>query len=269
MSDSTQHSVRGGPLDAGRHRRALRWAGLALGFALGGFFDGIVLHQILQWHHLLSALDGPVFSDLSVQILADGLFHLLMYVIALAGFMFLWQGRPAFGQRGAGRLLASWALAGFGIWHVIDAVLFHWTLGLHRIRMDSETPLAWDLAWVVAFGLAPLALAWMIRRGDGSGPGMLAPATLSILCLAGAAASAWPSPASDDLVVIFAPGASAKAAAEAVAALDGRLVWIDRSSRVWAIKAPAHATTWPLYRAGALFISRDWPLAGCIRWSRA
>lgn len=30
-----------------------RW-GAALGFALGGFFDGILLHQILQWHHLLS-----------------------------------------------------------------------------------------------------------------------------------------------------------------------------------------------------------------------
>ncbi len=24
-----------------------------LGLGLGGFFDGIVLHQILQWHHLI------------------------------------------------------------------------------------------------------------------------------------------------------------------------------------------------------------------------
>jgi uncharacterized membrane protein len=27
---------------------------LLLGIGLGGFFDGIVLHQILQWHHMLS-----------------------------------------------------------------------------------------------------------------------------------------------------------------------------------------------------------------------
>ena len=56
-----------------------------LGFALGGFIDGILLHQVLQWHHLLSLVEGERFRDLRVQILADGLFHVLMYVIAIAG----------------------------------------------------------------------------------------------------------------------------------------------------------------------------------------
>lgn len=28
---------------------------LLLGIGFGGFIDGIVLHQILQWHHMLSA----------------------------------------------------------------------------------------------------------------------------------------------------------------------------------------------------------------------
>jgi uncharacterized membrane protein len=31
---------------------------LLLGIGLGGFVDGIVLHQILQWHHMLTATDG-------------------------------------------------------------------------------------------------------------------------------------------------------------------------------------------------------------------
>jgi uncharacterized membrane protein len=31
-----------------------RLPGLFLGIGLGGFVDGIVLHQILQWHHLLT-----------------------------------------------------------------------------------------------------------------------------------------------------------------------------------------------------------------------
>jgi uncharacterized membrane protein len=26
-------------------------AGILFGLGLGGFFDGIVLHQVLQWHH--------------------------------------------------------------------------------------------------------------------------------------------------------------------------------------------------------------------------
>jgi uncharacterized membrane protein len=29
-------------------------AGILFGLGLGGFFDGIVLHQILQWHHMLT-----------------------------------------------------------------------------------------------------------------------------------------------------------------------------------------------------------------------
>jgi uncharacterized membrane protein len=28
--------------------------GVLLGLGLGGFVDGIVLHQILQWHHMLT-----------------------------------------------------------------------------------------------------------------------------------------------------------------------------------------------------------------------
>ena len=43
-----------------------RWA-IVLGFALGGFFDGIVLHQILQWHHLLSLV--PAVDSIRLQVL--------------------------------------------------------------------------------------------------------------------------------------------------------------------------------------------------------
>ncbi|TIU49152.1 MAG: DUF2243 domain-containing protein, partial [Mesorhizobium sp.] len=52
---------------------------LLVGFALAGFFDGIVLHQILQWHHLLSAFSPG--SDLRFQVMSDGLFHLVMYLL--------------------------------------------------------------------------------------------------------------------------------------------------------------------------------------------
>ena len=35
-------------------RRRVVWGTVLLGLGLGGFFDGIVLHQILQWHHMES-----------------------------------------------------------------------------------------------------------------------------------------------------------------------------------------------------------------------
>ena len=95
-----------------------RTAGFLLGFALGGFFDGILLHQVLQWHHLLSGLEGEGWRDLRVQVLADGLFHAAMYVVAVVGLWLLWRGRPD-GDR---RIVAN-ALIGFGVWHMVDGVL--------------------------------------------------------------------------------------------------------------------------------------------------
>ena len=52
--------------------RRLAWAGGTLGFALGGFFDGILLHQLLQWHHLFSLVPGEAWRDIRNQILMDG-----------------------------------------------------------------------------------------------------------------------------------------------------------------------------------------------------
>ena len=44
----------------GSVRRPLVTAGILLGIGLGGFVDGIVFHQILQWHNMLSARIPPV-----------------------------------------------------------------------------------------------------------------------------------------------------------------------------------------------------------------
>lgn len=55
-------------------------AGILFGLGLGGFFDGIVLHQILQWHHMMSDTAGyPVTTlrGLEVNTVADGFFHVV------------------------------------------------------------------------------------------------------------------------------------------------------------------------------------------------
>ena len=143
-----------------------RWSGYLLGFAFGGFFDGILLHQILQWHHLLSAING---QDIRFQVAADGYFHAFMYVIAAVGLWRLWASRNA-PDRPSGRHLLANILIGFGVWHIIDSVASHWVLGIHRIRMDSGDPLFWDLLWFGAFGILPLAIGWLMRRaGDDDG----------------------------------------------------------------------------------------------------
>ncbi|WP_245462281.1 DUF2243 domain-containing protein [Mesorhizobium sp. M7A.F.Ca.CA.001.11.2.1] len=163
---------------------------LLLGFALGGFFDGIVLHQILQWHHLLSGLADPAGSDLRFQIMADGLFHLFMYVFAVAGTVLLVAARAAGRRAVTTTEILRLAFIGFGVWHLVDAIVFHWLLGLHRIKMNSDMPLAWDIWWLVIFGIVPLLLVLVLpNRG---GPAGASAALTSIVLLAGLAAGAGP-----------------------------------------------------------------------------
>lgn len=42
---------------ANLNRQPLIIAGIVLGLGQGGFFDGIVLHQILQWHHMFTNIE--------------------------------------------------------------------------------------------------------------------------------------------------------------------------------------------------------------------
>lgn len=242
------------------------WGGV-LGFALGGFFDGILLHQILQWHHLLSLVPGS--GDLRMQVLWDGYFHLLMYVVALSGLAGLWRV-----QRGGGlpwgRPLSGALLVGFGLWHVLDAVLSHWLLGIHRIRIDSDTPLLWDLAWLTVFGLLPLLAGWRLLRA-GSPPSRGPAGAMLMLAMTAGGAGAWaalPPPGQAFATVVFHPAAGPKQVFAALDAVDGRLVWSDRTMGVVVMAVPEKAR-WSLYRHGALLVSGSGVPAGCFNWSRA
>jgi uncharacterized membrane protein len=68
-------------------------AGILFGLSLGGFFDGIVLHQVLQWHHMLTSAGYPAdsVSKLEINTLADGLFHASICLFVLLGLVVLWR----------------------------------------------------------------------------------------------------------------------------------------------------------------------------------
>ncbi|MBY0335280.1 MAG: DUF2243 domain-containing protein, partial [Acetobacteraceae bacterium] len=169
--------------------RGLLGAGGVLGFALGGFFDGILLHQVLQWHHFLSLVPGAEWQDLRRQVLADGWFHVAVYAVALFGLWLLWRARGALAGTGADRRLIGAALLGFAAWQAVDVVGAHWIIGIHRVRVDVPDPLPWDLGWLAATGLPPLLLgAWLLRRpGRGEGGRGAVAATVLALAVTGAA----------------------------------------------------------------------------------
>lgn len=245
------------------------WAGYALGFGLGGFFDGILLHQVLQWHHLLSGIE-EARRDIRVLIMTDGLFHVLMYVVTAAGLWLLWRARRDHRLPGADRRLFANALVGFGAWHVLDGILSHWVLGIHRIRMDVDTPLFWDLLWFVLFGLVPLIVGWLMRRSGGDGDrAPRAPVALALAALVAGPLAALPPPQDDMVMILFRPGVPPADALAAIAEAEGRFVWSDPSEQVFAVDFSAGGNTGVLYRRGALLVGNSILPAGCFDWIRA
>ena len=141
-----------------------RTSGLLFGLGLGGFVDGIVLHQILQWHHMVSARTPPTtLAGLEVNTLADGFFHLVTWLCVVAASITTLR---AWRQ---GRLAPSYSfhvglvLAGWGVFNLVEGLIDHQLLGVHHVRDDLGAPLSWDLGFL-ASGVLLVAAGWALHR---------------------------------------------------------------------------------------------------------
>lgn len=246
--------------------------GFLLGISLGGLFDGILLHQVLQWHHLLSLVESQPVQDLRTQILADGLFHLLMYVIACVGLWLLWSGRSADASAPPLRLIAITVL-GFGIWQFLDVVVFHWIARIHRIRLDVDNPLAWDIGWLIVFGLpAVIAGCWLLARARKEPPSgrnsiRRTSATLTTLIVAAGLTALLPPRGPVTTIAVFGAEITPTEAFAAVAASRARVIWAHSSGTIVAVQLDDDASRMPLYRAGAIVVTGAY--APCVTWSKA
>jgi uncharacterized membrane protein len=225
-----------------------------LGFSFSAFFDGILLHQVLQWHHLFSLVQRELFRDMRVQILADGLFHVASYLLAVVGLLLLWRGRRA---GPADRMILAWAVLGFAGWQFADIILVHWAIGLHRTRIDVPVPLLWDIGWLVAFGFFPLIVAlWLLRDPPRSGfhrTGRSSRMIMSLAIISAGTISALPL-GGGTTAVIFKEGIEPAEAFAAVASAGGRVIWSDPRGEITIIdlQNPISAS---LYARGALLVT--------------
>ena len=143
-------------------------AGVLFGLGIGGFFDGIVLHQILQWHHMASSAGVPsdTVEGLRLNTVFDGLFHAATYIFVVAGLAVLWRSARRRHLRWSSRLLVGTLLMGFGLFNLVEGLVDHHLLGLHHV--NETVPRAqwiwWDLGFL-AWGAAMLAGGYALWRG--------------------------------------------------------------------------------------------------------
>ncbi len=159
-------------------------AALVLGVGLGGFIDGIVLHQLLQWHSMLSSVVPP--TDLPAMMFNmrwDGAFHALVWGATLLGVVLLFRAGRFVHNVWSGRVLAGGMIAGWGLFNLVEGVSDHLLLGIHHVR-PGEHQLAWDLGFLLFGGIGLLVLgALLVRGARGIAWGMSTPASLPALVI--------------------------------------------------------------------------------------
>ncbi|MFI0858968.1 DUF2243 domain-containing protein [Streptomyces smyrnaeus] len=152
---------------------SLRLPGIVLGVGLGGFVDGILLHQLLQWHHMLSSTNDDrigvkyysphTVSGLEMNTVWDGIFHTVCWLAVLLGLAILYA-RVTHGRRRvwASRVLWGWVLAGWVLFNLVEGLLDHQILGIHHVH-GGPYQLWWDIGFLV-LGALLLAGGHLLQR---------------------------------------------------------------------------------------------------------
>jgi uncharacterized membrane protein len=138
--------------------------GFLTGVAVTGFFDGIVLHQILQWHHMIcieTHCVATTVASLKQQTFTDGLFHAAMWVVLVLGLVLLTKALARGARFTQSRFWGS-VLFGAGAFNVVEGIVDHHILQIHHVRF-GPTQTILDVAFLVISAIIGLA-GWRTMR---------------------------------------------------------------------------------------------------------
>jgi uncharacterized membrane protein len=139
-------------------------AGLMLGIGLGGFADGILLHQILQWHNMLSSRVPPTtLVAMKYNMIWDGLFHAGTWSVTAVGIGLLFRAGRRADSVWSGRVLLGAMVGGWGLFNLVEGLLDHQILGVHHVHPGAGQ-LAWDLGFLIS-GPVLMALGAALAGG--------------------------------------------------------------------------------------------------------
>jgi uncharacterized membrane protein len=107
---------------------------MVIGIGMGGFLDGIVFHQILQSHNMLSAILPPdSLVNVNVAMVWDGMFHVVMWVTTGVGIAMLWNARHHSADTWSGKAFLGSLFMGWGVFNVIEGLIDHYIIGIHHV----------------------------------------------------------------------------------------------------------------------------------------
>jgi len=159
-----------------RDRRPVLSAGLLLGVGLGGFVDGILFHQILQLHNMLSAVRPPTtVVNIEINMFWDGLFHAFTWAMTALGVAALWRAGLRDDASRSTRTFVGALAAGWGLFNLVEGLVDHHLLGVHHV-VEGPGRLKWDLAFLASGVLLLTVGLALVRAGRADDAAADAPA---------------------------------------------------------------------------------------------
>lgn len=142
-------------------------AATVLGIGIGGFIDGIVLHQILQWHEMLTnKIPANTLNNKTVNMFWDGIFHVFTLITCIVGVYLLWKLLQKTNINRSVYLLLGGMTMGWGLFNLVEGVINHHLLDLHNVRELVPNQDVWNYGFLI-FGLFLILLGWFwIKRGE-------------------------------------------------------------------------------------------------------
>ncbi len=138
-------------------KRFLIVGSFILGFGFLGALDGIIFHQILQWHSVI------MDTTRTGQIVSDGIFHLAVSIALVLGGILLWlAGKPTDIAKGV-RDVLGWFLIGGGTFNLVEGIINHHILQIHRVKPDDPNAMMYDLAFL-ASGVLLILIGMTFKR---------------------------------------------------------------------------------------------------------
>ena len=152
---------------SGRWRMATV-GGVLIGAGMGGFVDGIVLHQIMQWHNMLSNIYPPdTMENMRVNMVWDGVFHAAVWWATLGGVLLLHGAARRREPIPSRRSFAGALILGWGLFNLVEGVIDHQVLALHYVRqVPNYTP--YNLTFLTAGGVLPIVVGRLLMKAGGN-----------------------------------------------------------------------------------------------------
>jgi uncharacterized membrane protein len=154
------------------NKRPLVAAGTLIGIGMGGFVDGIVFHQLLQLHNMLSAKfptrevsAETLVVHLEINMFWDGIFHVLTWTMTAIGLALLWQAVrrpdvPLTTKAFVGSLSLGW-----GLFNLVEGIIDHHILHIHHVT-EMSNHLIWDIVFLASGVLMIVLGVVMISTSD-------------------------------------------------------------------------------------------------------